>query len=176
MLLHSGFENILIINGYMPVDNQSKSVVHEDFLDGCDLIETLVNKYSSHRIIFGGDINADCGRKNAHDIYYLDTLRRCDMVDIWSHFKFPVKFTYIDHCGGSSCIDRFAVKLDMCSDVVQASVLDCSLHMSYHWPIYMVIRCNLEVTSGNKLEKSEKVGPHIAWHKVNDELQLTYQY
>ena len=59
----------LIINGYLPVDNWSRSHVSEDFLNQCDIIECVINQHKDHKIIMAGDLNVDFNRENAHDCY-----------------------------------------------------------------------------------------------------------
>ncbi len=66
---------ILIINGYMPNDNNRVNDIDAEFDETVDYIEQMYAKMANdvNDVILGGDLNIDLVRNNAH------TKRLCDI-------------------------------------------------------------------------------------------------
>lgn len=58
---------LLIINGYFPVDTQSKTQVSDTMMDTMDAIDQVLQRFPNHEVIIAGDLNADFCRNNAQD-------------------------------------------------------------------------------------------------------------
>ena len=110
----------LLVNMYMPVDNQRKHHVDSIFLDTMDCLELFMEGCLSDNIIVGGDMNLDLNRGNAHDIYFKDFMERHDLIHTFNLPNADVGYTYYDmDNGGRSCIDHLNVHYSLC-DVVKA--------------------------------------------------------
>jgi exonuclease III len=96
---------MLLINVYMPNDTHSRSELSEEFVEVCNVIESLICRTKYIYIVIGGDMNVDFRRNNMHTNYTQDLLQRNSMCKIWNTNGFP-EYT---HSGptGTSCIDHF---------------------------------------------------------------------
>ena len=171
--------DILIINCYMPCDNQSKNHVQEDFLNVCDEIEQLLVTFRDHSVIVGGDINIDTSRNNAHDMYYLELLNRSDLYHCWNLFVANCDYTYMDYANNvSSCIDHFAVSADVKLTVQSVDVIVEASNTSNHRPITLDLKINATRSETvNYVSNNEKtVRNSIAWHKVSGDDQCVKMY
>jgi hypothetical protein len=162
---------LLLINCYMPVDSHHKSHVSNDFLDTFDAIECAINKYPSYTTIFGGDLNLDTTRLNAHDVYFNDFLQRQNMSDVWDLPVSKCDYTYRDH-QSQSCIDRFVIPLNLSPSVLHGEVIHNALNPSNHQPITMDLALRVAQLEIKKHEKKD----NIAWHKVHDDNYYIHMY
>ena len=159
---------IILLSCYMPCDSFSKTHVKDEFLDAIDVIESCIAKYYDCEMIVGGDMNIDFVRHNAHDVYYLNMMNRCSLVDVWNMEVATASYTYCDVNSGSfTCIDHFTLSSGIGEYVTNAFVLHEACNLSSHSPIIM------DICIGNKPNEcvnncnSRKVNRAIAWHRAN---------
>ena len=166
--LSSNTKDYLLINLYMPVDSYSKTSVREEFLEVCDEVEILINKYPNHTIIIGGDLNADFLRHNAHDVYFKNLLDRHDMNNCWNLTVARPDFTYVNQSSGAkSTIDHICMTTAQEQLVREAYVCEDALNPSDHRPVIIIMDIDTSHAPNCELERQSK--SPIMWHKVNDD-------
>ena len=160
--------HLVLINVYMPVDNQRKSHVDEEFLRTMDAIESFVESCGNTKVIIAGDLNVDFSRKNAHDIYIGDFMERYGFTD---SFELPVAdngYTYIDlENGCRSCIDHILVRNMLCNSVLKVARSEDALNPSKHIPVIMELFAGHQVCQIIE-ENQENSTPMISWNRVNE--------
>ena len=160
-------KTLLIVNAYMPVDNMSKTHVGNDFLQVCDAIETLFNRFPEAHYVVAGDMNIDFHRKNANDIYFKNMLERHDCKICWDLNVSESDYTYSNVCSGSfSQIDHFCFQHSLVPLIDNVSVYDCPLNPSGHRPVLATVK----VSCGRAKEPRTDTNKHIniVWHKVSN--------
>ena len=99
---------LLILDGYLPMDNWNKSHVSEDFLDECDTTEKILNQHADHQIIIAGDLNVDFDRNIAHDCYFMSLLVRYNCTPCWNLAIAKSDYTFSNELNNAySQIDHF---------------------------------------------------------------------
>ena len=145
LLSMSNGHSMLIINAYLPCDNQSQSVVDDEYTACLDCVFNLINQNDVNMIVLGGDLNTDLDRNNCHSKYlkYICNELRLrfakDAVDI-----IDVTNTYEDASGSSSFIDHFVCSDNVINNMQSFSVIDDPLNSSNHKSVKMVIKFELD--------------------------------
>ena len=156
----------LIINGYLPVDNWSRSHVSEDFLNQCDIIECVINQHKDHKIIMAGDLNVDFNRENAHDCYMKCLLDRHDYTVCWDLPIAENDYTYSNEWTNSfSQIDHFCFSQDLLDCVEKVCVYESEINPPGHRPIISVIKSHPGLVEKAELNNNDK---RIQWQKVTN--------
>ena len=166
--LHCDSGCYIFINLYMPVDNQCKTRVSDEFQDTLDAVELFIQQCAGKHIVIGGDVNVDFIRRNAHDKCFQDFLERNSHIDVYSLQNCNVSYTYNDpHNNCFSCIDHFCISNNLCQSVESAFVCNEPLNPSYHLPVILTLSCHTERLELDEVTNDQYVP--IAWHKVNNE-------
>ena len=175
--IKAGFEEILCVNLYLPVDNQSKTHIDHELLSTFDAIDIFIEQCGIRNMILAGDMNVDFKRKNSHDIYVRNYAQINDFVCSVDLSASEKGHTYHDPNNGSfSCIDHFLVSSGLSDCVVY--IVRCDIHdnPSKHLPLLMEMKLNVHI---QRTVCSSKIGANgkrpIAWYKLTDNDQLRYQ-
>ena len=156
---------LLLLNGYLPVDNWSKSHVSEDFLYECDIIEQIIDQHLDYQVIIGGDLNVDFNRNNAHDCYFKSLLERHNCTACWNLAQAESDYTFSNEMNNAySQIDHYCFDNSLLQCVKNVYVYDSDINPPGHRPIVTVMESN-----------PRQIGPkqktihtnRILWHKVN---------
>ena len=155
---------LLLINVYLPVDNYSKTVASDEFIDVCDVIEYLSSRYDDHTIIIGGDFNCDFERANANDQYMTNMLERLNMTLCWELQSASKGYTfYNDYLKAKSTLDHFCFANGITTAVCEVTVIDCPFNVSGHRPISAAV----DITPSKYQQNCvTSIRDRIAWHKV----------
>ena len=176
-MIKNGTDELLCVNAYMPTDNQSKTVIDQNFVETLDAVEMFIEKCSVRNVIFAGDMNADFSRKNAHDVYLKDFIHRNDLVCCDDLNVSEKGYTYHDPGNGSfTCIDHFIVSSGLKNQIFSVSRCDWSFNPSNHLPIILDVK--LSDFSQNSIVdvETEMTDKPICWHKVTDDHRKVYCY
>lgn len=164
---HVDNQCFVLVNMYLPVDNQSKNRVCPEFLDTMDAVELFIQQCNGKHIIIGGDMNLDVKRGNAHDKYYKDWCDRLECCYVHTLSDCTIDYTYNDPAKNCfSCLDHFTVNRHLQRQIVSASVCDEPLNPSYHMPVLLNINITpdrINLCDGNANRKNV-----VAWHKINE--------
>jgi exonuclease III len=171
-----GSEQIMCVNLYLPVDNQSKTRIDHELLCTFDAIDIFINQNDFRNVILAGDLNVDFSRQNSHDVFVKNYARINDFVCSVDLSNAEKGYTYHDPYNGSfSCIDHFLVNSGLSDCVVYIMRCDYHDNPSKHLPLMMELKLRDELVR-NVCNSSDGVtnGTPIAWYKVTDNDQLLY--
>ena len=77
---------LLLINGYLPTNNYSKTHCTDEFRNTVDELDILIEANNSvDHIIFAGDLNVDSSKPDAHFRYLYNMLSSHNMSNCWSN-------------------------------------------------------------------------------------------
>ena len=182
LTIKTGTENILLINIYLPTDNQSKTRIDHSLLCTLDAVEIFIQQCDFRNVILAGDMNVDFTRQNAHDVYVKNYASVHDFICSVDLDVAEKGFTYHDANNGSfSCIDHFLVSSGLSECVQYVTRLDYHDNPSNHLPLLLELRlknhfASIHNDNVNTDAESEKCDKPIAWHKVTDNHKVAYQH
>ena len=173
--VQDGNRGLLIINGYLPVDTQSRTQVSDLMFDTMDAIEQLLERFPNFEVIFGGDMNADLTRTTAHVSCLKAFINRVHLQTVWDLDIATQEYTYVNHNFSSgSCIDHYLVSTSTIEKLSSCYVYNSSLNLSNHNPIVLV--CNLSVGSTLENVFTKRKVPTLQWHRIYSNPQLIQLY
>ena len=80
----------------MPCDNRSQNNVDDTYLECVNDIDIMSNQYNPDMIIFGGDLNTDIDRNNAHSIFLKHFCLQSRLKFAWDSELAATGPTYLD--------------------------------------------------------------------------------
>ena len=178
IILKAGTEEMLCVCAYLPVDNQSKTRIDQDFLNTLNAVEVFLLQSGHRNVIFGGDFNCDFMRHNAHDVYLRNFTTINDLVCAVDLPVSEIDFTYHDPYNGCySQIDHFIVSSGLCNSVTASGKCDDHDNPSKHIPLSLdvLLNCSLPRMVASTHSEEEQHSKNIAWHKISDHDVKTYQ-
>lgn len=163
-----GRESLICVNMYMPIDNQRKTYVDNEFLETLDVIEMFLEQRNERHIVLTGDMNLDYARGNAHDVYFRDFINRHGLIDSFDLDVADKGFTYHDPNNGCfTCIDHFSINSGLCDCVLGVDRYDMALNPSKHLPVILNINVQIDHTHVEDSDSKIHEAP-ISWHKVSE--------
>ena len=131
------------INGYLPSGNSPDAL--RGFLEACDIIHEIINKYTNHEIVLTGDLNEDHYHRNTYkEILIKRIIEEYEMLDLGTTTADTC--TYInEHLGHKSRLDHILVKTIHPENWSEATVMErsdtrLSLNTSKHVPIHGTLK------------------------------------
>ena len=174
MLTLSG-SNILLLNAYLPCDNYSSTMPNALYQAVLDDALRLWLESDADRLIFGGDLNTDPRRNNAHSSALADFISSVNCESVWQCANVPLMDTYVSYDErGRSCIDHFFVSKSLSSHVCNVYVHQCPLNGSNHSPLLCDINVYINVPPIPRNETD--VLPSIAWGRITNEHIESYKF
>ena len=158
---------VLLINTYMPGDTYSVNRVDPEFQDVLEQIQLLWPESEANFIIFGGDMNVDLRRGNAHSNALIDFADNGGFTMVWGLDKVKLHDTFAGFDGrSSSCIDHFIVSNTIVHSITDCTVFECATNGSNHMPVTVNvdIRC-CRIASPSAPRKPSQAS--VAWQRVD---------
>jgi len=167
---------LLVLNAYLPCDNYSSNNVDAQYQAVLDDAMRLWLESDADSVIFGGDLNTDPRRDNAHSAALCDFIRSLNASSVWCCAGIPLIDTYISYDGrGRSCIDHFIVSNTLSSHVANVNVYDCPLNGSNHSPLFFDVDIADSVNADFACLDDRVLQSSIAWGRVTNEHIESYQ-
>lgn len=159
---------VLLINVYMPGDTYSAERTDPEFMDILDEVQIMWLQNEASILIFGGDINTDLRRDNAHSNSFVDFADDNGLTIVWGIDNVSFCNTYVSYDGrSSSCIDHFVVSNNIAFNNLSCTVNECVTNGSNHLPVTLGIDLDISYTPITPTT-NKPVGHSIAWHKVTE--------
>ena len=157
---------LLIVNVYMPCDNQSQ-IINPEFYDAIQSCELLVQEHVGD-VMLGGDWNTDLSRSTAQTACFKSFLERCGLRVCWEHALADQQDTYHSEINdATSCVDHFVMSENLYSNIKSCRVDTNPLNPSDHKEVVMEIDYNpTSVIEGSRVMNQSQ---NIAWYKVKTE-------
>ena len=168
-----GNEIILFLTVYMPCDNQSITVINDEYVDLIQEVQTVCENINPSRVIIGGDWNTSINRNNAQTNVFKRFLDINNLDICWNSVNAIQTVTYDNNnLGHQSCIDHFVTTMNVFDNITNCVVLDSVDNLSCHKPVLLQFKFQL-----NRLHKTSKRSNKnkTAWHKVNNDDIVLYQ-
>ena len=156
---------MLILNVYMPCDDQSRTP-NPEFVNTLYDIESLITGHTGD-VLAGGDWNTDFSRLNSAQTMCLkEFILRTGLKLCWDHPLADKQPTYISEINGaSSCIDHFLMSSNLFNGMTECRVDDGPLNPSDHHEVEMSF--NYQPITVKSVEPNHNKSNKIAWHKVD---------
>jgi len=158
--------HILLVNSYMPGDTYSVHRVDPEFQDILEQIQLLWLESEANHIIFGGDMNVDMRRGNAHSNTLIDYVDDGGLTMVWSLENVKLCDTFVSFDGrSSSCIDHFIVSNTLAHNISDCTAHECVTNGSNHLPVTIDIDLRSSRIA-KPLAPHEPAQASVAWHRV----------
>lgn len=154
--------SILILNAYMPVDNNRVDENHTIYIEVLSEIHQIIHKLDPAHVVFGGDLNTDLIRNSPHTRALMEFIQEVDFTPCINVDIANVPYTYIGPVS-TSRIDHFMSSSALTMGVVSCEIIDNHLY-SDHVPIKICYNIDTVHTHFVESEVKEK----IAWHKASE--------
>ena len=157
---------LLIVNVYMPCDNQSQTI-NPEYFDAIQACEFLVDEHVGD-VLLGGDWNTDLSRFTAQTECFRNFLARCGLRVCWEHALADQQDTYHSEINdATSCVDHFVMSENMFSNINNCNVDTNPLNPSDHKEVVMEI--NYDPTAVVVDSDNDNRPKSVAWHKVESD-------
>ena len=156
---------LLIINVYMPCDDQSQTL-NPEFSDAIQSCELLVQDHVGD-VMLGGDWNTDLSRSTAQTACFKNFIGRCGLRVCWEHALADRRDTYHSEINNAtSCVDQFVMSENLFSNIKNCYVDTNPLNPSDHKEVVIDIDYNpTPVVEGSAIANKSN---NIAWYKVEN--------
>jgi len=177
VVINAGAEEILCINVYFPVDNQSKTRIEQNFLNTLDAIDVFVQQFDLRNVILGGDFNCDFKRQNAHDVYLKNFITTNNLVCTMDLPVAEQGHSYHDPANGCySRIDHFIVSSGVADFVAYVKRCDDCDNPSKHVPLVAEFLLSCQLPRIMATCSNEEQSRPIAWQRVTEQDVKCYQH
>jgi exonuclease III len=157
---------LLLINVYMPCDNRSKTVVHEDYQKVIDDIEQVLLSSEYDCVMIFGDLNTCLNRNNAHTKLLLQFAKQNELYNVWDHPNAEPDDTYVNYAlNQSSRIDHAYVTQNLVPCIVKFNAYQSPLNPSDHVPIFLDVSTMVDRIA---VDQSPDNTNNISWNRVKD--------
>ena len=156
----------------MPCDNRSQNNVDDTYLECVNDIDIMSNQYNPDMIIFGGDLNTDIDRNNAHSTFLKQFCLQSRLKFAWDSELAATGPTYLDSLLHSSVIDHFICSQNVYSKISSLIIVDDPINESNHRPIVL----SLAIDNIPKVKVNTKcMKTRVQWEKVQSHDVEKYQ-
>ena len=163
----------LLMNAYLPVDNQHHNDANPEFIHATDCIESALNSTVCNYIVVCGDLNTSFDRMNAQTRVLKEFMHRNDLMSAWSSDNAELSNTYINlNLGHFSCIDHFLINEPLFYSIIEHRVHSDPMNVSSHCLVSIVCSGVLNQMHSNP-DRSRVGGP--AWQSANTEQKIQYR-
>ena len=167
-----GHSPLLLINVYMPCDNQSSSSLNLTYADTITDVESILTEHTGD-VCIAGDWNTDTSRNSAQSVCFNSFIERYDLKLCWDHVLAKRQPTYLSEIiDASSCIDHFIMNVSLFDNIIDCSVNSDPLNPSDHRAISLQIEY-VPISYNTHVYEHYKRG--ISWHKVNSDHIAEYK-
>lgn len=160
-----------LINAYPPCDNFLKNSVCDVFLDTLNDVGLLLEISNGYPVIFGGDLNVDFSRQNAHDLFLKQFMQENDLKNFWELNGAEPDYTFLDLTNQRfSRVDYFIVTSNLSTFIEKTYVHFNPCNPSKHQPIVLQFNenFNLIVNINKDINCSGKNVNKVAWYKIKE--------
>ena len=166
---------LLVVNVYMPCDNQTMTV-NPVYLNTIHDVESILNDYVGD-VCIGGDWNTDLSRNSAQTQCFNSFIERSRLKLCWEHSLADKQDTYYSEMSdATSCVDHFLLSENLFNGINRCYVDDNPLNPSDHREV--VINFDYDINSMPKSQGSDNKRPPgsgTAWHRVGQDHIIEYQ-
>ena len=156
--------NIIVINVYMPTNNQN---LFSDIL--MEICESLASFYTvDMTLIVCGDFNYDFLRDSVQPVQYcLENFLRINGL-VTTYKLLPQaglnQFSYQNSSCGQSLIDHFFVSDELFNKISSLSIIESGINLSDHNPVLLNLR-NLKIVKSIYIAKEDSLVSKLRWDK-----------
>ena len=134
----------LLINVYLPVDQQSMSTIHVEYEQALNEIEGIINATAFNDVIICGDYNTDFSRNNLQTETLCQFIERNELKIGWDSVRAQRGMTYVNvDLNHASTIDHVLLNDNLFTVIDELRVVSDVMNRSYH----SLIRVRLHVSA-----------------------------
>ena len=154
---------LLLTNVYMPSSDNTDDL--EEYSKVLQEVSSICNNFPDHKLILGGDWNADPLRNDGRTRYFKSFIRNEELYNCLDHDSANVPYTFVcTKNGTTSTLDHFLISPNLVNSVISYETLDSHNNFSDHLPLKLTL--SIDVESLTTVERNFR--PCVAWHKCND--------
>ena len=168
--------NLVLINAYFPTDTRDRD--DSEVLKTLQDIKFIIDSCDhSYKRILMGDLNSDFNRNSTFVQWTSQFLNENDLIPLWDRFAWDFTFSQTRNINGVdrqiySTIDHFCISselVDMCSEAMPLHMMENS---SNHAPIYLKLKCNIELDPVK--EETSRHIPSPKWDKATPQQKESF--
>ena len=138
----------LLINVYLPVDQQSMSIIHVEYEQALNEIEGIINATTFNDVIICGDYNTDLSRNNLQTETLCQFIERNELKIGWESARAQRGMTYVNvDLNHVSTIDHILLNDNLFSVIDELCVVSDVMNRSYHSLIRLKLDASAEWTA-----------------------------
>ena len=164
----------LIVNVYMPCDNQTMTL-NPVYLNVIHDVESILNDHIGD-VCLGGDWNTDLSRNSAQTQCFNEFIERSRFKLCWEHNLADKQNTYYSEMSdATSCVDHFLLSENLFNGINCCYVDDNPLNPSDHREVVINFDYDMNSNIAQAEVASSRGPPGVAWHRVEQDHIVEYQ-
>ena len=168
--------NLLLINVYLPCDDNYDERSQVEYLNALHEINLIITKMSGDvdGIVLGGDFNTDFARAASHHSSSLISFcRDNDLISCASLPCSSIDYTYQSRVApfNVSILDHFFVSESLLQDIFSVEVLHEGDNLSDHCPLFL----RLNIGCHHQQFTAKNHPPKLAWHRATEQNIVEYK-